>query len=140
MSNLVVGYDPAFLLTEDSVFLFFTYQNHLYCFQHIFLGYSSTTALNCKDCGLVDHICQIRSHCSGSCKCNVVKVNRFIQMYISGMYFQDLDSSFQIRAVNDYPSVKTSRTEKCRVKNFRTVGSCQDQKSLGSIKTIHLSK
>ena len=37
-------------------------------------------------------------------------------------------------------SVKTSRTQKCRIQYFRTVGCRQDQKPLGSIKSIHLCK
>ena len=140
MSNLVIGYDSALLRAEDSVFLFLTYQNDFHSFQKIFLGYCAAPVFNCKDCSLIDHICKIGTYCSGSCKCDVLEIYGLIQMYISGMYFQDLDSSFQIRTVNDHSSVKTSRSQKCRVKNLRTVGRCQDQKSLGSVKTIHLGK
>ena len=130
MSYLMIGYDPALLCTEDPVFLLFTYQNYFNSFEKIFLGYCAASTLNSKDSSLVDHISQIRTHCPGSCKCNVLKINSLIQMYISCMNLQDLDSSLQIRSVHNDTSVKTSRTKKCRIKNLRTVGSSQDQKSL----------
>ena len=56
------------------------------------------------------------------------------------MHFQYFHTAFQIRSVHDNPAVETSRTEKRRVENFRTVGSRQDQKSLGSIESVHLRK
>ena len=56
------------------------------------------------------------------------------------MYLQDVHPSFKIRTVNNHTSVKTSRTEKGRVKNFRSVSCRKNQKSFGSIKTIHLRK
>ena len=56
------------------------------------------------------------------------------------MYLQDIHPSFKIRSVNDHTSVKTSRTEKSRIKNLRSVGRSKDQKSLGCIKAIHLRK
>ena len=56
------------------------------------------------------------------------------------MYTQNIFSSFEIRAVYDHSAVKTSRTQKCRVQNFRTVRCCKDQHTFGGIKTIHLRK
>ena len=56
------------------------------------------------------------------------------------MYLQDIHTPLKIRPVNDHTSVKTSRAEKRRIKNFRSVGSSKDQKTLGSVKTVHLRK
>ena len=56
------------------------------------------------------------------------------------MYLQDIHPSFKIRSVNDHTSVKTSRTEKSRIKNLRSVCRSKNQKSLGCIKAIHLRK
>ena len=56
------------------------------------------------------------------------------------MNLQDIDTSLQIRTVNNNTTVKASRTKKRRIQYLRTVSRCQDQKSLGGIETIHLRK
>ena len=54
------------------------------------------------------------------------------------MNLQDFLTPLKIRKLNRDPSVKTSRTKKCRVKGIRSVGSCQDHNTLGTVKTVHL--
>ena len=99
-----------------------------------------TAILNSQDSGLIDHIGKVRTNGTGCGKGNCLEINGIVKPYILRMNLQDINTSFQIRTVNDNTAVKTSRTKKCRIQYLRTVGSCQDQKSLGSIKTIHLSK
>ena len=56
------------------------------------------------------------------------------------MYFQYINSSFQIRFFHDNPSVKTSRTKQCLIQNFRPVCRTKNDDSLGRIKSVHLGK
>ena len=56
------------------------------------------------------------------------------------MYFQDLHAAFQIRFVHDDPPVKTSRTQKRRIQDLRTVRCRQDQETFIRIKSVHLRK
>ena len=56
------------------------------------------------------------------------------------MYFKDCFTTFKIRKFYRYTAVETSRTGQCRVKRFRTVGCCQNNNTVISLKTIHLRK
>ena len=56
------------------------------------------------------------------------------------MNLEDFHTAFQIRSVYDNSPVKTSRSEKRRIKDLRTVGCCKDQKSLGCVKAVHFRK
>ena len=56
------------------------------------------------------------------------------------MDFEDFHTTLQIRTIHNDTAVKTSRTQECRVQYLRTVRRRQDQKSLGSIKSVHLCK
>ena len=56
------------------------------------------------------------------------------------MYFQNLHTAFQIRFVHDNPPVETSRTQKRRIQDLRTVRCRQDQETFVCIKSVHLRK
>ena len=56
------------------------------------------------------------------------------------MNLQDFHAPLQVRSVYNDTAVKTSRTEQCGIQYLRTVGCRKNQKTLGSIKSIHLSQ
>ena len=56
------------------------------------------------------------------------------------MYLEDINSSFQIRLVNDDPTIKTSRTKQRRIQDLRTVRSCKKQQPFICIESIHFRK
>ena len=56
------------------------------------------------------------------------------------MDFEDLLTSLDIWKFYRDPPVKTSRTEKCRVKGIRLVSRCQNHNPPGTVKSIHLGK
>ena len=56
------------------------------------------------------------------------------------MDFQNCLTTFQIRQLYRNPAVKTSRTKQRRIEGFRTVGRRQNDNTLLTVKTIHLSQ
>ena len=56
------------------------------------------------------------------------------------MDFQNVNAAFQIRLVYDDPAIKTSRAQKRRVKDLRTVSRREYQKTFICVKPVHLRK
>ena len=56
------------------------------------------------------------------------------------MYFQDINTSLEIWLIYDDTSVKSSRTEKRRIQDLRTVRGRKKQKTFITVKSIHLCK
>ena len=56
------------------------------------------------------------------------------------MNLQDRFPALEIRQFYRHSPVKTSWSGQCRVQGFRTVGCCQDDHTIISLKSIHLSK
>ena len=54
------------------------------------------------------------------------------------MHLQDIDSSLQIRAVDNDSPVKTAGPQQRRIQYLRPVGRRQDQKTFGGIESVHL--
>ena len=136
----MVGYDPPLLLAHDAVLLLLADKNDLHRLEQILLADDLSAVLHGVDRRLIDHIGKVRSDRTGRSQSDRLKIYAVIHPYILGMYFQDIDTSLQIRFVHDDPSVKTSRAEKSRIKDLRTVRRRQDQKSLVRVKSVHLRK
>ena len=140
MAYLVVGNDLSLFLTQDAVLLLFSDEDNLDCLEKILLGNGFSSVLDRKNRCLVDHICKIRTNGSRCRKCNAVEINRLIERYVLGMYFQDFHTAFQVRSFYDNPAVKTARTQQRRVKHLRAVCRRKDQNTLGAVKSVHLGK
>ena len=138
MTHLMVSHDPFLLVTENPVFLLLTGDDNLNGLHEILLGHHGTSRLDRTEGRLIDHVGKIGTHGSGGRQGDLLKVNGIIHEYVLRMYFQSLDSSFQIRALHDNSPVKTSRTKQRLVKDFRTVGRRQDDQTFGRIETVHL--
>ncbi len=138
MTNLVVGNDTAFFLAEHTVLLLLTDQNDFHCFKQILLRDGLAPLLNRKDRGLVDHICQIRTHRAGRRQSDCVQIDGLIHADVLRVYLQRLNTPLQIRLIHHNPAVKTSRTQKRLIQHLRTVRRRQHDQSLGWLKSIHL--
>ena len=62
------------------------------------------------NCRFIDHICKIRTYCSGCRKCDFLQIDCLIHLHIFRMNLQDFYTSFQIWFFNNDTSVKTSRS------------------------------
>ena len=82
VADLMVGHDLPLLLREDAALLLLADQDNFDSLQEIFLTHGSPMVLNCEDCRLIDHICQIRSDRAGGRKRDLLQVDRLIHMYI----------------------------------------------------------
>ena len=140
MSNLMIRNNAALLCAQNAVFLLFTNKHHLYRLLQVLLGNCMPAVLNCQDGCFINHICKVRTNSTGCGKGNGLEINGIVKTHVLGVNLQNINTAFQIRTVNDHTAVKTAWTKKCRVQNLRTVGCSQDQKTLGSIKSIHLCK
>ncbi len=140
VSYLVVRNDPSLFPAHDTVFLFFSDQHHLDCIKQILLADSLTAVLDCIDRCFVDHIGEIGTDRSRSCKCDLLQIYGFIHADVFGMYLQNVNTAFQIRFIHNNTSVKPARSEQCLIQNFRSVCRTQDQNTLGAVKTIHFGK
>ena len=140
MTHLMVRNDPTFFLTENTILLFFTDQDNFHCFIEIFLRNGFSSVLDRKNRCLVDHICKIRTNGSRCRKCDAVEINRLIERYVLGVYFQDFHTAFQVRSFYDNPAVKTAWTQQRRVKNLRAVCGRKDQNTLGAVESVHLGE
>ena len=56
------------------------------------------------------------------------------------MYLQNVDTSLEVGQFYRNAPVETSRTEQRRVKGFRTVGGCQNDNALRTVKAVHLGQ
>ena len=130
MPNLMIGNDQFLLVGKHTVLLLISGNNNFNTFFKIRLCGKFPSVTDCTESRLIDNVGKF---CTGSPNCSLgdlVKTDTVCNLDLLGMDFQDFLTSLQIRKLNWDPSVKTSRTKKCRIKNLRTVGSSQDQKSL----------
>ena len=140
MPYLMIGHNAALLLAHNAVLLFFTNQNHLNCLKEILLCNCLSLIFYRKYSGLIDHICQIRTHGSAGGKSDLVQIHRLIHVDILGMNLENIHTPLQIRAVHNNPAVKTSGPQKSRVQYLRTVGCAKHQAGRMAVKTIHLGQ
>ena len=93
-----------------------------------------------QDGGFIHQVLQIRAGKSGSRLCHLLKINIIPDRFVSGVYFQDLFSALDIRSSDNDLSVKTTRTQDCRIENIDTVCCSHDDNALIYTETIHLYK
>ena len=140
MSNLMICNNFFLLVRKYSIFLLISCNNNFdalleICFCHHFTIISDST----KSC----FIYNIGKFCTGSSGChsrNCMEIHIIRKLHFLCMYFKDCLTSLKIRQFHRNTTVKTSRTGKCRVKGFRTVGRCQNDNTIVSFKSIHLRK
>ena len=62
---------------------------------------------------------------------DLFKINGFIHTDILRMHLQNINTPFEIRTLYDNTAVKTSRSEKCLIKDLRAVRCRKNDNSLG---------
>ena len=134
----MIGNDQFLLVGKHTVLLLVSGNNNLNTLFKIRLCGKFPSVTDCTESRLIDNVGKF---CTGSPNCSLgdlVKTDTVCNLDLLGMDFQDFLTSLQIRKLNRDPSVKTSRTKKCRIKGIRSVGSRQDHNTLGAVKTVHL--
>ena len=140
MAYLMVRHDTPLLLAHDAILLFLTHKDNLYRFKEVLLGYGYPSVLDGQDRSFVDHIRQIRTYSSAGGKGDRFQIYGIVHLHILGMHLQNVHTPFQIGPIHNNPAVKTSRTQKRRIKNLRTVCSSKNQAGCMAVKTVHLSQ
>ena len=140
MSYLMIRYLFLLFIGKDRVFLLISRNNDLDALFKVRLSHLvSSVSYRSKRC-LVDYICQLCSGCSRSHSGDLLEVYITFKFYFLSVYFQYILSSFKIRKLYRYPSVKTSGTRKGRIQRFRSISSRQDYNSRILLKTVHFGK
>ena len=140
MTDLMIRYDQLLLIGKNSVFLLVSCNDYFNTFFKICLCGKFTSVTYCTKSRFIHNVGKFCTGSTGGSLGNLIKSDCIRNLDLLCMYFQDFFSSLKIRKLYRDSSVKTSRTEKCRVKGIRTVGSCKDYNTLGTVKSIHLCK
>ena len=131
MSDFMIRNNSAFFGTEYTVLFGLAGNNHFHGFKKIRLRYCITSITNSQQCCFIDNIGQVRANGSACCQCNLFKINGFIHTDILRMHLQNINTPFEIRTLYDNTAVKTSRSEKCLIKDLRAVRCRKNDNSLG---------
>ena len=138
MTNLMIGNDQFFLIGKYTILFLISGNNNFDTFFKIRLCGKFPSVTDRTESCLIDNIGKLRTGGPDGRLGNFIKPDCVRNFDLLGMDLQDFLTPLKIRKLNRDPSVKTSRTKKCRVKGIRSVGSCQDHNTLGTVKTIHL--
>ena len=85
-------------------------------------------------------VCNIGKFCTGCTGChsgNLREIYIICQFDLLRMHLQDLFTSLQVRQFYRNTTVKTSRSEQCRIQRFRPVGCRQNHHTIIAFKSIH---
>ena len=141
MTNFMIGDDLTLLIGHYAVLLLLTADSDKFeGLEEVFLIYVLSALLNCIDGSFVYDIRKVGTNQTCRSKSKCVEINGIIHRNILGMNLEGLLTSLYIRTIYNDTTIETTRTKKCLIEDFRTVGCSQDQKTLRRIETIHLSK
>ena len=140
MSDLMVGNDTTLLLTEDTILLLLTDEHDLDRLEEIRLGYLLSSMLDGSNRRLIHHVCEVCTDRTGGCQCDLVEVDGIIQLHISCMHLQNIDTTLEVRLLHDDTTIETTRTKQRRIENLRTVRRAHDHDALRRIEAIHLGQ
>ena len=140
MASLMISCDLLLFVRDDLALLLRTDPNFNECFFDIFLHDVRTAFFCCVNGSLVEKVLKIRTGKSSRCLGDLMKVHIVSQRFVLGVDHQDFFSALDIRTSHTDFSVKSSRTEDCRIQNIHTVGRCHYDDTLIYPKTIHLYK
>ena len=138
MADFMISYNKFFLIGKNPVLLLISGDNYFNTLLKISLCSKFSTVTDCTERSLIYNIGKL---CTGSSCCslgNLIKTDGVCNFNLLGMNFKDILSSLQIRKLYRNTSVKTTRSEKSRIKRIRSVSSSKDNNTLRAIKTVHL--
>src|SRR5690606_40076658 len=95
----------------------------------------------CREQGsLVHQVSQISAGEPGRATSQDSWINVRCEGHFAHVHFKDVLTAADIRQSYYNLAVETARTQKCRIKYVRTVGSSDDQHALAGLETIHFHK
>ena len=139
MSDLMICNRLFLLIRKHGILLLITGNYNLDTFFQICLGYKCPVRTDSTKRALVDDIRKLGSRCTGCHTCNRMEIYIIANLDFSCMYLEDCLTAFQVRQFHRYTPVKTSRSGQCWIKGFRTVRCRQNDNTIISFKSIHLS-
>ena len=122
------------------ILLLISGNNRLDTLFQILLGHGLSSHPNRPQRRLIDNVCQLRAARTVGGTGDLIVIHTLIHFNLFAMDFQNCLTAFQIRQLYRNPAVKTSRTKQRRIEGFRTVGRRQNDNTLLTVKTIHLSQ
>ena len=137
MSDLVVGHDQFLLVGKHTVLLLISGNDNLDTLLEVCLCCELTSVTDSTESSFIDDVGKFCTRSTRCCLGDLVESDGVCDLDLLRMDFEDLFTSLNIRKLYRDPSVKTSRTEKCRIQGIRTVGCGKDHNTLGAVKTIH---
>ena len=137
MTNLMIGNDQFLFIRQDTVFLLISCDNNFHALHQICLCCKFASAAYSMKCCFIHDICKFRSGCSGCSSGDRIEIYVIRKFDLFCMDFQNIHTTLKIRQFHRNTTVKSSRTEQCRVKRIRLVGRCQNDNTFGTVKSIH---
>ena len=140
MTDLMVGDNLLLIPGNTGILLLISGNNRLDTLFQILLGHGFSSHPYCPQRRLIDNVCQLRAARTVGGTGDLIVIHTLIHFNLFAMDFQNCLTAFQIRQLYRNPAVKTSRTKQSRIEGFRTVGRRQNDNTLLTVKTIHLSQ
>ena len=93
---------------------------------------------SCYQGCLVTYICDISTRETRSLTSQEVYIEVFVNLYRTQMYLENLLSLRQVWEVHMYLTIETTSTQQSLIEHINTIGSCHNNDTRVSAKTIHL--
>ena len=137
---------PCFMICSNLLFFLRDYFTLLLrsnthfdkCLADISLADIHTILFCCCNRSFIHQILQIRSGKSCCRLCDLRQIHIITKRLALGMHLQDLFSSLYIRTSNTHFTVKSSRTQNCRIQNIHTVGRRHYDNAFVHTESVHL--
>src|SRR5659263_323429 len=140
MSCFVKGGKLLLFFINDAALLFRSEHNFENSLGNVMVYNFFCVMLGCIECRFIQEVGQIRTGKPGGHLCNFMQVNILAYRFAFGMYFKDGFSSFDVGTHDNYPAVKSARSQQSRIKNIHTVCRCNNNDALVRTESIHFNE
>ena len=117
-----------------------TGNNNFHRFFQVTLNDVFTAQLNSTQGCFVDNISQLGTGSAAGSTGNRIEINIVTHLDISGMYGQNCFTSFKVRKLYWYATVKTAWAQERFIQCFRSVGRTKNDNAFAAVETIHLGQ
>ena len=140
MPGLVISCDLPVFFGNHSALLLRSHSNFVDAFLNV-CHRDFWSSRSCRqDCSFIEHVFNICTSKANCYFCKNFEINIVIKRLVASMNFQNSFSATNIWNIDVHLSVKPARSQKCWIKNIRTVGCCQNDYPFIWLKTIHFNK
>ena len=140
MPRFMISSDAFFFITQNKTTTLFTHKNFIFCvfkirhFKHIFITFSSLKSR---------FIHQVFKVCTGKTRSTFSKninIHIFANWCTANMHVKNMLTATKVRSGNNHLTVKTTWTQKRRVKHIRSIGCGNKDNAFIRLKAIHFYK